>query len=280
MAARATSDTARLYDRIAPAFHRWWEPVIEPASLRLLDLVAAALDDRPGAVVVDLGAGSGPLARAAVSRWPDIETVAIDPSAGMLDIGRAEAARSLDPEARRRIRWQPGVAEHLPIADRSVDAVVSSFTLQYLPNRAAALREARRVLRPGGALGVVTWLTDGGSFPPWRALAEVLAQLGIERPPSPETGMFRSLPSAAALVRRAGFRHVHATRADVEYQWTVDAFLSCAFESEERELVDRLDPATRAQLERLWRARLERLTDADLRYRDPVAYVTGRRPAP
>jgi hypothetical protein len=101
--------------------------------------------------------------------------------------------------------------------------------------------------------------------------------LHIERPPSRETGVFRSLPSAAALVRRAGFRGVQATGGVVEYQWTLDAFMHCSIESEDRELVDAMDAGTRGRLERLWTERLRRLKEADFRFRDRVAYVTGRR---
>jgi ubiquinone/menaquinone biosynthesis C-methylase UbiE len=276
---RALLDTAALYDRIAPSYQRWWATVIEPAALRLLELVADAVADRPKAVIVDVGAGTGTLARAAVARWPMVRAIALDPSAGMLDIGQAEAARTLDPSARRRLSWLTGAAEHLSIAAGSVDAVVSSFTLQYVRRRGAALREAGRVLRPGGAIAIVTWLASDVPFTPWRLLTEVLAELGLERPPSQETGLFRSLPSAAALVRRAGFRHVHATEGVVEYPWSLDALVHCTMKMEERELIDSLAAKTRRHLERIWRSRLAALTDADFQFRDVVAYVSGRRPA-
>jgi hypothetical protein len=113
------------------------------------------------------------------------------------------------------------------------------------------------------------------SFAPWRLLRELVDQLHVVRPPSAETAMFRSLPSAAALFRRAGFRAVHATSALVEYQWTLEPLVHCTWESEETELLDSLDDDTRSRLDRLWRERLGRLTEGELRYRDVVAYVTG-----
>lgn len=222
-AAAALTATQSLYDRIAPSYERWWAPVIEPAALRLLDLVAPVVDVHRRAVIVDVGAGTGPLARAAVVRWPKLRAIAVDPSIGMLGLGRAEAEESLDRSALRRLSWMPGVAERLPVEDGSADVVVSSFVYQYLRSRAAALREAHRVLRPGGVVAVVTWLANDVPFAPWRLLGEILDELHVVRPPSAETALFRSLPSAAALFRQAGFRAVRATSGLVEYQWTLDA---------------------------------------------------------
>jgi hypothetical protein len=51
-----------------------------------------------------------------------------------------------------------------------------------------------------------------------------------------------------------------------------------ALESDYRDLFETLDTPTRSLPERLWRERLGRLSDADFRYRDRVAYVSGRRP--
>jgi ubiquinone/menaquinone biosynthesis C-methylase UbiE len=271
------AEVAGLYDRTATSYQRWWAPVIGPAALRVLDLVAALVADRPDAVMVDVGAGTGALARAAVARWPRVRAIAVDPSAGMLDVGRAEASRTLDPSQRQRLEWLTGVAEHLPIGDGEADVVASSFSLQYLGNRVGALREAHRVLRPGGEIAVVTWLANTGRFEPWRLLDSLLEELRLNRPPSGETDLFRSVPSAAALLRRAGFRDVHAMADVVEYQWAVGALISCALEFEERPLFDSLEPTTRDALERSWTERLARLAPADLLYRDPVVYATGRR---
>jgi ubiquinone/menaquinone biosynthesis C-methylase UbiE len=274
----ALTGTQALYDRIAPGYQRWWAPVIAPAALHLLDLVAPAVDVHRGATLVDVGAGTGPLARAAVARWPRVRAIAVDPSSGMLGLGRAEAERTLDRSSLRRLSWVTGVAERLPVEDGSADVVVSSFVYQYLLDRHAALREAHRVLRPGGAIAVVTWLENDVPFAPWRELREVLDELRIVRPPSAETAFFRSLPSAATLFRRAGFRAVRATSGLVEYQWTLDSFMHCAWESEEPELLDSLDEDTRDRLDRLWRERLGRLSEDELRYRDLVAFVSGERP--
>ena len=62
-------------------------------------------------------------------------------------------ARRLRPQ----IDWRQGDATTLPFADASYDAVMSQFALMYFPDRAAALKEMARVLRPGGRLAIAVW---------------------------------------------------------------------------------------------------------------------------
>jgi ubiquinone/menaquinone biosynthesis C-methylase UbiE len=275
----AVSETADLYDRIAAAYQEWWAPVIAPAALHLLDLVAATLSERPHGHVVDVGAGTGTLARAAVASWPAIRVTAVDPSRRMIATGRREATRTLAPSDARRIDWQAGTAERLPLADDSADVVVSSFVYQYLRSRSAALREAHRVLRPGGAVAVVTWLASDWPFEPWDLYGAVIRELGLQRGATGEVHRpFRSEASAAPRVRRAGFRRARAFVGTVEKQWTLDDYVTTTFESEDRDFVAALDGPTRERLDALWRERLARLEPAAFLYRDPIVYVTGRRP--
>ena len=66
----------------------------------------------------------------------------------------------------------------------------------------------------------------------------------------------------------------------VDYQWTSDAFRhwSNVLVIEDPELAASVDDVALGRLEQLWPERLERLADEDFRYRNLVAYVTGRRP--
>jgi ubiquinone/menaquinone biosynthesis C-methylase UbiE len=275
------SELITRYDRFAASYQRWWAPVIEPAGLRLLDLVAESVARRSGAVIVDLGAGTGTLARATVGRWATVRAVAVDPSEGMLEAGQAEAARMLGATATRRLRWVRATADRLPLSDRSADVVVSSFAIQHLPSRIAGLREAYRILQPGGAIAIVTWIEDEWPFEPGRAFNELIEEMGLARPPVGHVARpFRSVGAAAALVRRAGFTKVHATAGVVVHEWTLDSYLDYKLNHGERPLLESLDPKDRARVAKVSRERLARLAPAAFRYRDPVAYVIGNRPSP
>jgi ubiquinone/menaquinone biosynthesis C-methylase UbiE len=96
-------------------------------------------------IVVELGPGDGanfPLYPETVS-----QVIAVEPEPRF----RSQAAE-VASEVAVPIRVAPGTAEALPVEDASVDAVLASLVLCTVPDQAAALAEARRVIRPGGEL--------------------------------------------------------------------------------------------------------------------------------
>jgi ubiquinone/menaquinone biosynthesis C-methylase UbiE len=101
------------------------------------------LADAEGAVV-EIGAGTGLSFR----HYPaGIEVVATEPDPHML-----KAARKAARKAKVKLTLQQAPAEALPLGDGSVDTVVSILVLCSVPDQAAALAEANRVLKPGGRL--------------------------------------------------------------------------------------------------------------------------------
>ncbi|MBY0399393.1 class I SAM-dependent methyltransferase, partial [Myxococcota bacterium] len=105
---------------------------------------------------------------------------------GEIMLGLAREADPEHPEA-----YLEGVGQDLPLADQSVDAVTMSFSLHHVPREAMldALREARRVLRPGGTLYVAEPLAEGAAHEVVSLIDDetevrALAQAALERAPS------------------------------------------------------------------------------------------------
>jgi SAM-dependent methyltransferase len=128
------------------------------------DAVAFLVGDRPRRLL-DLGAGTGLLTDVLVGAGHDV--VAVDPSPEML----AELSAHLPG-----VVPAVGTAEAVPLGDASVDAVVAGQAAHWF-DPAPAAREIRRVLRPGGTLGLV-WNTRDERVP-W------VAALGVTSPGKP-----------------------------------------------------------------------------------------------
>jgi demethylmenaquinone methyltransferase/2-methoxy-6-polyprenyl-1,4-benzoquinol methylase len=128
-------------DLMSGGVHRLWK-----------DAVAARLNPQPGEVIIDCAGGTGDMARrfAKMARkaqerrgGPDATINIIDYNAEMIMAG---IERGGEPE----ITWTVGDAQRLPLPDAYADAYVISFGIRNVTDIDAALREARRVLKPGG----------------------------------------------------------------------------------------------------------------------------------
>jgi SAM-dependent methyltransferase len=270
------------YDEIAEGYEQHWGPVIRPGAERVLDLVAPALDEAlaRGAAphVLDVGTGTGTLALKALERWPAIEMTGVDPSTGMLEIARRSADARLGPAA-TRYRTEPGWADELPFDDHAFDLAVSSFVLQLVPDRGRALREIRRVLRPGGSLAWVAWARGDRPFEPDRIANDVLDEAGFDPPEAEGRNSDIASPAAAAQsMRRAGFRDVQAHEDEVVHAWDAAGYLAFFTRFDEASLFAELDRAERRDIERELLRRLRRLTPDQLTLRLPVVHALGRVP--
>lgn len=112
----------------------------------------AALGLRQGARILDLATGTGDLALMIALDDPGIHVVGVDPSEGMLAIGRQKVHRAcLDG----RVRLIAGDAQRLPFEAADFDGVSIAFGIRNVPDRDRALREMARVTRPGGRIAVL-----------------------------------------------------------------------------------------------------------------------------
>jgi SAM-dependent methyltransferase len=172
------------------------------------------LAGRPGAAVLDIGAGTGKLTRPLLARG--LRLIAVEPVGGM----RATLERAA-PGAEIRA----GQAEALPVADAEVDAVVAGQAFHWFAN-AVALGEFARVLRPDGRLGIVWNRRDleqplqaaiGALIDPYRTRAPAHATEAWRAAFTPEA------PFEPAADRR--FAHVQTLDAD----GLVDRVVSISF---------------------------------------------------
>ena len=136
---QVTRSAAEVYEEFfVPALFQEWAPRMAEAA-RLA----------PGQKVLDVACGTGVLAREAATRVaPGGSVAGLDRNEGMLAVARLRAPA---------IEWRVGRAEALPFDAGAFDAVVSQFGLMFFEDRAAALKEMWRVLRPGGRLAVAVW---------------------------------------------------------------------------------------------------------------------------
>ena len=269
------TDQAERYDRLAEGYAEWWAPVLAPAVGRLLDRAEPWLVD--GANVLDIGTGTGQLAIGALRRSTGISVVGVDASSEMRAVAEARARNELGREA-ARLRTDVAFADELPFADATFDLALSSFVFQLVPNRARALREARRVVRPGGVLAYVTWLRSERPFRPDQILDDVLDEFGIgAREPDPRPGDLPSVERAIGELRHAGFSSVTAEAGMLEHGFTAAHYLAFVTEFDEASLFEELDPDERERIVTTLRRRLARLSASELTLRLPIVFATGRR---
>lgn len=141
-----------MFDRIARRYDLLNRIMSLGIDRRWRRRTVAALKLRPGDRVLDLATGTGDLALDLLRRHPRTTCVGLDPSPGMLEIGRDKAARRGMAD---RLHFDVGVAETLPYPEASFDAICMAFGIRNCSDRAAALREMARVLRPGGRVAIL-----------------------------------------------------------------------------------------------------------------------------
>ncbi len=225
MAAEDRDELAARWDRAAAGWAKRADRVQGegmPVSSWMLDHAAL----HPGYRVLELAAGPGDtgfLAAELVAPGGGV-VVCSDASEAMLEVARqrAQAAGVQNVEFRRlELEW-------IDLETASVDAVLCRWGVMLCLDPEAALKEIRRVLRPGGRTAIAVW--DEASLNPWATVpSRALVELGYSAPPDPNApGMFAlAAPGRLqGLLQSAGFTEVLVDGVDLERVYaSVDAFI-------------------------------------------------------
>jgi ubiquinone/menaquinone biosynthesis C-methylase UbiE len=171
---------SKTFDRLAPT----WD--MRSVDQLRLGAIALALDavERPPGTVLDLGTGTGAVARNAAERWPDAEITGADVSPGMVEEARRRATSA-------RQRYDVADASRLPYADGAFDLVA-------LNNMIPFFDELARVTAPGGHVAIA--FSRGPETPIWVPLDRVRAEL--ERRNFPHITTFSNGPGQSLLARK------------------------------------------------------------------------------
>jgi len=138
------------YGRLASCYDTRWRGYTEGTlryALELLQLTGAEQ-------VLDVGCGTGELARVACERWPSLALIGVDVTAAMVAV------------ARRKLCGMSGASfalarsETLPFGEARFDAAVCCNMLHHVPDPAKMIQECGRVLRPQGVMVLVDWCRD------------------------------------------------------------------------------------------------------------------------
>jgi len=128
-------------DVMSGGVHRLWK-----------DAVAARLNPQPGEVIIDCAGGTGDMARrfAKMTRAAQERRGGPDAVINIVDYNAEMIGAGIEKGGAPEITWTVGDAQRLPLPDAYADAYVISFGIRNVTDIDAALREARRVLKPGG----------------------------------------------------------------------------------------------------------------------------------
>lgn len=179
--------------------------------------------------VLDLATGTADLAMLTARMHPDAHVIAVDPSRGMLAVGREKVAKA---GLSARVELVEGDAQALPFADATFDGVTIGFGIRNVPDRQKALREMARVCKPGGRVVILEATEPPPTLLGWGArlhLRVVVPRLGalLSGAPAEYRYLQKSIanfPSPAefsGLMEGAGMRmeHVISLFLGVSHLW-------------------------------------------------------------
>lgn len=257
------AESRRRWEASADGWRRGRE-AFQSSAMPVSHWMVEAIRPQPGHVVLELAAGPGDTGMLAAELIaPGGTLICSDAVAPMLDVARARA-RELGVD---NVEFRELDAEWIDLDTASVDGVLCRFGYMLLADPAAALRETRRVLRPGGRLALAVWSEPSAN--PWLSLRtrELAGRKLIEPAPAGAPGPFALTDSnqVAALLADAGVNTIETEAIDLLRRFAgFDAYWQDAYDlgTDFARIVDKLDADSREDLAGALRAALRPFTDA------------------
>ncbi len=188
-------DDAAAYERV---MGRWSGAV----GARFLDWLAPT----SGLRWLDVGCGAGAFTELVLKRCSPGSIVGVDPAAAQIDYARRQISTA---------EFRTADAMALPFADGEFDIVASALVINFIPDRAKALNEMRRVLRPGGIVAAYLWhrsaTANDAPFAPIERGLETIGANVLRPPMRPES----TTEGARLALETAGFSEIAITILDV-----------------------------------------------------------------
>lgn len=204
-----------LPDSTAQAWGRWYTKLTAAGADMTARLVEHARI-HPGSHVLDLASGTGdPAITLATRVGPNGRVTATDLSESMLAVAR-ENARGL-----QNVSFRVADAQSLPFEDASFDAVTCRLGIMYFVDLSKALREIRRVLKPGGRAVFAAWGPFGKDTYSAFMMGPFMKRKELPPPPADMTFplRFATPGSMAEALRQVGLREVEEENAILPCVW-------------------------------------------------------------
>ena len=206
----------RSYDEVAEAYERVHAPRLAEVARELV----AFAEIGAGAKVLDIGTGTGVAAQAAADAGA--RTVGIDPSIGMLDVGRRE---------RSSIPFVAADTIDLPFRDGVFDAVTGNFVLSHFRRYETALFDMMRVMKPGGRVALTSWSDVKDDLQAtWTEMLESVVPREMLEPvwaaAAPWHAKFADRQAVEQALIDAKLRHVRTEKRRFQFQYTQADYLA------------------------------------------------------
>ncbi|HYU20764.1 MAG TPA: class I SAM-dependent methyltransferase [Chloroflexota bacterium] len=233
---------------------RKWHPQLTVQGRAATEAIVQAAGARPGMRTLDLASGTGePALTLASAVAPGGHVTATDLVPDMLAIAEDNARE----QSLANISFQQADPEALPFPDQSFDVVTSRFGVMFFPDIVQALREVRRVLKPGGRAAFVAWgpLEKNPFFGSTLGVFLKYVQLPPPPPGAPQPFRFAQAGSLSGSLRQAGFQQVDEEYRTIPWVWpgSVEQLWEAARELAApafRHVTEALPPERRQEVER------------------------------